>query len=115
MVRNFIKRKKRSASVSEALAEVLVTAACEAQSDSDMTEFYLTALDRCRKKLGLDDEGLLKLRYVEELGTRQIAERLGRAQASVCHSLARIRHWLYDCISAELTYQRQATREHHRE
>jgi RNA polymerase sigma-70 factor, ECF subfamily len=109
VVRNFVKRKKRSVYVSEELSEALVETACEAQSDT--TESYLVALDRCKDKLDIDDEGLLKLRYVEELSTRQIAERLGRAQASVCHSLARIRHWLFDCISAELAHQKQAVRE----
>jgi RNA polymerase sigma-70 factor, ECF subfamily len=109
VVRNFLKRKKRPVYVSEGLSEALIETASEAQCDT--TESYLAALDGCRRKLGLDDEELLKLRYVEELGTRQIAEQLGRAQASVCHSLARIRHWLFDCISVEMVRQKQAVRE----
>ena len=53
---------------------------------SDATDAYLAALKRCKGKLSDDDDGLLKLHYVEELSTRQIAERMGRPQSSVCHS-----------------------------
>jgi RNA polymerase sigma-70 factor, ECF subfamily len=109
VVRNFLKRKKRLVYVGEELSEALVETAREIQSDA--TDSYLAALNRCKSKLGLEDEGLLKLRYVEELSTRQIAERMGRAQASVCHSLARIRRWLFHCIHAELEPQEQAARE----
>ena len=108
-VRNFLKRKRRSVYVSEELSESLVETARETQSDA--TEFYLAALNRCKSKLSVEDEGLLKLHYVEELSTRQIAERMGRPQPSVCNSLARIRRWLFDCIRAELGRQEQAVRE----
>lgn len=106
--RNFLKRKRRLVYVGEDLSEALTETAREIQSDA--TDFYLAALNRCRSKLGAEDEGLLQLRYVEELGTRQIAERMGRAQASVCHSLARIRRWLFDCVHAELDTQEQTVR-----
>lgn len=109
VVCNFLKRKKRLVYVSEELSEALVETARETQSDA--TDFYLAALNRCKSKLGVEDEELLKLRYVEELSTRQIAEHMGRAQASVCHSLARIRHWLFKCIHVELEPQEQAVRE----
>jgi RNA polymerase sigma-70 factor (ECF subfamily) len=109
VVRNFVKRKRCSVSAGEDLSELLVETACESKSDT--TDLYLAALDRCRSKLGADDEGLLNLRYVEDLNTRQIAERLGRVQASVCHSLARIRHGLFDCVSAELSHRKPTGRE----
>lgn len=108
VVCNFLKRKRRSVYVSEELSEALVETAREPQSDA--TEFYLAALNRCKGKLGVEDEGLLRLRYVEELNTHQIAQRMGRAQASVCHSLARIRRWLFNCIHAELECQEKAAR-----
>ncbi len=105
---NFLKRKRRLMYVSEELSEALIETARETQSDA--TDFYLAALNRCRSKLGVEDEGLLQLRYVEELGTRQIAERMGRAQTSVCNSLARIRRWLFECVQAELDPQDEAAR-----
>jgi RNA polymerase sigma-70 factor (ECF subfamily) len=109
VVRNFLKRRKRLVYVSEDLSEALVETAREIQSDA--TDSYLAALNRCKSKLAVEDEELLSLRYAEELNSRQIAERMGRAQASICHSLARIRRWLFDCIHAELKPQEQAGRE----
>jgi RNA polymerase sigma-70 factor, ECF subfamily len=108
-VRNFLKRKRRWVYVSDELAEVLVETARETPSDA--TESYLAALKHCKNKLSVHDEGLLKLHYVEELSTRQIAERMGRSQPSVCNSLARIRRALFDCIRAHLAHQEQAVRD----
>lgn len=108
VVRNFLKRKRRPVHVGEDLSEALAETACEAQDDAP--DDYIVALNRCKSKLGIEDESLLTLRYVEELSTRQIAERIGRAQASVCHSLARIRRWLFDCINAELEFQGREVR-----
>jgi RNA polymerase sigma-70 factor (ECF subfamily) len=109
VVRNFLKRKKRLLYVSEDLSEAFVETVRETQSDA--TDSYLAALNRCKGKLAVEDEELLTLRYVEDLNTRQIAERMGRAQASICHSLARIRRWLFGCIHAELERQEQVGRE----
>jgi DNA-directed RNA polymerase specialized sigma24 family protein len=95
--------------VSEDLSEAFVETVRETQSDA--TDSYLAALNRCKGKLAVEDEELLTLRYVEDLNTRQIAERMGRAQASICHSLARIRRWLFGCIHAELERQEQVGRE----
>lgn len=109
VVRNFLRGKKRQLHVSEELSAALSETTTEGRSDA--TESYLDALNRCRSKLNVEDEGLLKLRYVEEFSTRQIADRMGRPQASVCNSLARIRRWLFDCIRAELARQERAARE----
>jgi RNA polymerase sigma-70 factor (ECF subfamily) len=102
-VRNFLRRKRRSIYVSEELSDSLVETVHENQSDA--TESYLAALNRCKGKLSVDDDALLRLHYLEELSTRQIAERMGRPQSSVCHSLARIRRWLFGCIRRELGHQ----------
>ena len=57
----------------------------------DAMDAYLAALRSCKEKLDGGDDELLRLRYVEELGTREIATRLQRLQPNVCRSLNRIR------------------------
>jgi RNA polymerase sigma-70 factor, ECF subfamily len=99
-VRDFLKRRKQPSHVSEELLDALVGAAATVQSDA--TTSYLEALQSCREKLTAADEELLGLRYVEDLGSRQIADRLRRPQQSVCNSLTRIRGWLLECVRAEL-------------
>ena len=53
----------------------------------DGAEVYLVALRRCREKLSATDDELLQLRYVEELSTVEIADRLQRLQPK-CKSVA---------------------------
>ena len=74
-------------------------------------EIGLAALRRCREKLSAADEELLNLRYVEDLGSREIANRLLRPQPSVCRSLNRIRNWLLECIEMELARQEHPGKE----
>ena len=71
-------------------------------------EQYLAALRRCRDKLSPADGELIELHYAEDLGSRQIAERLQRSQPSVCNSLNRIRSWLFKCIQTELAQQQHS-------
>jgi RNA polymerase sigma-70 factor, ECF subfamily len=105
-VRDFLKRRKRPSHVSDELLEVFAVAVATAHSDA--TTDYLDALRHCREKLTSADEELLCLRYVENLGSRQIADRLNRPQQSVCNSLTRIRGWLLDCVMAEFGRQERA-------
>jgi RNA polymerase sigma-70 factor, ECF subfamily len=107
-VRKFLRCKPLRTYVSEnlldALAETTFDTECAKASP------YMAALERCREKLAATDEDLLELRYVEDLGSRQIADRLRRPQQSVCQSLKRIRRWLLECVETELAQQ-----EHSRE
>ena len=109
-VRNYLRRKKPSTTVSEELLDVLTLS--ENKAGSDKEELYLTALRHCRGKLGVADEELLTLRYVEDLTSRQIADRLQRPQPSVCRSLKRIRHWLFECIQAEVAREERVEGRH---
>ena len=86
-------------SYSKLLATIVI------DTKDDWAESYLTALRRCRAKLATADEELLELHYGEGFGTRQIADRLQRLQSNVCHSLARIRRWLFECIQMEIARQ----------
>jgi RNA polymerase sigma-70 factor, ECF subfamily len=109
VVRGFLRcKRKLSSCVAEELLEALAETGFE--DPGDATETYLAALRRCRDKLDSTDEQLLELRYMEELGSREIADRLKRPQTSVCRSLNRIRNWLLECIEKDLHRQEQAGR-----
>lgn len=100
---DFIRRRRSPKCVSPELLDVLIDSAAELYDDE--VESHLVALRRCREKLvGTDDE-LLHLRYVEELNTVQIADRLQRLQPNVSRSLNRIRRWLTECVRMELARQ----------
>jgi RNA polymerase sigma-70 factor, ECF subfamily len=107
--RSFIKRKQSRTYVSEKLLDALAETASESPcSGVDLS--YMAALERCRAKLTATDDELLGLRYVEDLGSREIADQLQRPQQSVCQSLRRIRRSLLECVQMEL-----AQAEHSRE
>ena len=110
VVRSFLRHKKNLPScVGEELLDALAETVLEGPNDG--TELYLAALRRCREKLDAVDEELLELRYVEDLGSRDIADRLRRPQTSVCRSLNRIRNWLLECIEMELNRQEHSGKE----
>lgn len=111
-VRCFLRHKPSPTHVSEQLLDTLAETVVDAQREQ--AEPYLTALEHCRAKLGVADEELLELRYVEDLGSREIADRVQRPQQSVCQSLKRIRRWLLECARAELARQEHSSQEHSR-
>lgn len=110
VVRSFLRHKKKlSNCVSEELLDTLAETIAETQNDRAAP--YLPALRRCKAKLSAADEELLVLRYANNLGSREIANRLERPQPSVCHSLTRIRQWLLECIRMELARQEHSGKE----
>jgi RNA polymerase sigma-70 factor, ECF subfamily len=108
-VRCFLRKRPSPGHVSEQLLDTLAETVVDAQREQ--TEPYLAALEHCRAKLGTADAELLELCYVDDLGSREIADRLQRSQQSVCQSLKRIRRWLLDCARATLARQEHAGRE----
>lgn len=100
---DFLRHKRSAVHVGEELLADLSATANEMQVSGGET--YLTALERCREKLSSADQELLEIHYVENLGSRQIAEQLQRSQTSVCNSLNRIRSWLLECIQKEFARQ----------
>jgi RNA polymerase sigma-70 factor (ECF subfamily) len=109
-VRNFLKRKRLRNYVSDELLDIFAETVRRTQSEEGNS--YLPALRRCKAKLNAGDGELLNLRYVEDLNSREIAERLQRPQPTVCHSLMRIRQWLFECIRMELSRQEHPGKEH---
>jgi RNA polymerase sigma-70 factor, ECF subfamily len=105
-VSNFLRRKHRPGFATDELLDALTETVVEIQNEG--IEPYLAALRRCKEKLSPTDEELIELHYVEDLGSRQIADRLQRPQPSVCHSLNRIRAWLFECVQMELARQEHA-------
>lgn len=99
-VSNFLRHKQLSHYASDELLDALAATVIDVQKEG--MEPYLAALRCCKGKLCPADEELIELHYVEDLGSRQIADRLQRPQPSVCNSLKRIRCWLFACIQMEL-------------
>jgi RNA polymerase sigma-70 factor, ECF subfamily len=108
-ISDFFRHKQSPTYVSEDLIDVLAETA--AGPHDAAAEVYLAALRGCREKLTAADNELLQLRYVEELSTVAIADRLQRLQPNVCRSLNRIRRWLYECIQMELARQEHSSKE----
>jgi RNA polymerase sigma-70 factor, ECF subfamily len=102
-VSNFLRHKHSLHPVNDNLINILTDIPVEPQNDG--VEPYLVVLRQCREKLSAADDELLQLRYVEELGTGEIADRLQRFQSNVCRSLNRIRRQLFECIQMELARQ----------
>lgn len=101
---SFLRHKKNlSSAASEELLDALAETAWQTQGDPWAS--HLAALHRCRRKLHPPDQELLDLRYVEDLGVGEIADRLNRLAPNVCRSLNRIRRWLQECIQIELARQ----------
>lgn len=109
-VRRFLRPKRSLSYANEELLDELTEAICEVQNNRG--ERGLAALERCREKLNVTDIELLELHYVQDLGSRQIADRLQRTQASVCNSLKRIRRWLLECVQTELAREDCSKRGH---
>ena len=107
-VRYFLRCRPSPNHVSEELLDTLAEEVLD--SRLDVAESYLEALQRCRTKLNAADEELLELRYVEDLGSRDIADRVERPQQSVCQSLKRVRRWLLECVRLELARQEHSGR-----
>lgn len=102
-VRKFLRRKQTPSYISEKLLDAFAETTLETEGTD--VDRYMTALGQCRENLVAADEELLTLRYVDDLGSRQIAEQLNRPQQSVCQSLKRIRRWLLKCVERELAQQ----------
>ena len=108
-ISSFLRRRRLPSYASENLMNILTEIAEEPQEEG--AEAYLVALQRCREKLNATDDQLLQLRYVEDLTTVEIADRLQRLRPSVSRSLIRIRRWLFECIENELARQERSSEE----
>jgi RNA polymerase sigma-70 factor, ECF subfamily len=106
---DFVRRKRSPNYATEQLVDILAGIAAEPCDTGP--EGYLAALRRCKEKLSDTDSELLQLRYVDELNTVEIADRLQRLRPSVSRSLSRIRRWLFECVRMELAKQQHSSRD----
>jgi len=60
------------------------------------------ALENCMQKLSAKDKELLKLKYVEDLTIKEVAERLSRPVQGMYKVMARIHSALEDCVRFNL-------------
>jgi RNA polymerase sigma-70 factor, ECF subfamily len=100
------KHKRLPSLIIEKLVDILA-----ADPDDVGSEAYLVALQHCRKRLPVEDEELLQLRYIEGLSIVEMADRLQRLRQSVSRSLNRVRRWLFECIELELAKPDTPSRE----
>jgi len=99
-VLNYLKSKKHGACpLSEGLLNRL---ADERLARTQEHELHREALDGCLKKLGEQDQQLVRLCYGESKSFKQAAAELGRPANSVYVSLSRIRGVLLDCVHRAL-------------
>ena len=108
-ISSFLRHRRLPSYTAEKLMDILTEITAEPHDAA--AEVYLVALQRCREKLSTADNELLQLRYVEELSTVEIADRLQRLQPNVSRSLNRIRRWLFECIEMELAKQEHSSKE----
>jgi RNA polymerase sigma-70 factor (ECF subfamily) len=107
-VGDFVRRRPSPTHVTEQLLDILAGTATDSHNSGPET--YLAALRRCREKLTNSDEELIQLRYVEELNTIEIADRLQRLRPSISRSLNRIRRLLFECVEMEVAKQEHPSR-----
>jgi RNA polymerase sigma-70 factor, ECF subfamily len=99
-VRNYRRRSDRLVTIlDEAIFEQI---AAEVDQNADLLEDRRDAMQRCAEKLSIMDRQLIKLRYAPGATVKDVARRLGRPANSVCKSLGRIRHALWNCINQEM-------------
>jgi RNA polymerase sigma-70 factor, ECF subfamily len=108
-ISEYLRRRRSPNCLAEKLVDILAETTSDPYGPADAEE-YLVALRHCREKLAIEDDELLQLRYVEELSTVEIADRLRRLRQSVSRSLIRIRRWLFECIELELSRQEHSVK-----
>ncbi len=83
--------------------EVIQKIATIYENESEKSEDNRKALNVCMKKLKQRSRRMLEMRYVSELSTERIAQKLGMTASSVYTTFHRIRLALRDCISREMS------------
>jgi RNA polymerase sigma-70 factor (ECF subfamily) len=97
---NFRKKQARRAVFNAGVSDALMLEI--AGRSETTTTAGLAALSGCMDKLAQNDQRIVKLRYIEQIPIRQLADAMGRSPESVHNSLHRIRSGLLDCIRREI-------------
>lgn len=99
---NYRKKQARRAAFNAELSDSLLLEI--AARSEETTTANLAALSGCIDKMAQNDQRLVKLRYIEQIPIRQLADAMGRSPESVHNSLHRIRNGLLDCIRREINH-----------
>jgi RNA polymerase sigma-70 factor, ECF subfamily len=98
---NFQKKQARRAVFNAGVREALMLDIADRSEPA--TTAGLAALSGCVDKLAQNDQRIVKLRYIEQIPVRQLADAMGRSPESIHNSLHRIRTGLLDCIRREIS------------
>lgn len=94
-------RKKKTKQPKLLGDDFLHAVAAEIDNRHEELEKRQKLLSTCIKKLGEKEHEVLRLRYTQQLGIEQLAEKLDRTVAAVYRHLSRIRLVLHQCVAQQ--------------
>lgn len=71
-------------------------------SQSQLRERRVKALEECLSKLSVNDQALVRMRYSQHTTTKSLANRFGRSVNGLYKSFSRIHCVLYRCIQQQM-------------
>jgi RNA polymerase sigma-70 factor (ECF subfamily) len=71
-------------------------------SQSQLRERRVKALEECLSKLSAEDQTLVRMRYSQHATTKSVADRFGRSVGGLYKTFSRIHVILYRCIQQQL-------------
>ena len=94
-----MRKKRNSPSV---LADDVVDSLCASEPEIPFDETQVAAVQSCLKKLAPHARQLVTMRYLNEHGPGEIAERMEWSENAVNVTLSRARTFLRDCVQRQL-------------
>jgi RNA polymerase sigma-70 factor (ECF subfamily) len=79
--------------------DILERLARQRDGQRTLLDQRIDALDICMKKLSVNDQELIRQRYVQRSGIGELVEQSGASRRTLFRNLDRIRRMLLDCIS----------------
>jgi RNA polymerase sigma-70 factor (ECF subfamily) len=98
-------RQQRDSSLGRRLLDDAIGAAfdeCQAAAQSDDSDSWREALERCLQRVPERGRRVLDARFVDDLGYLQIGERLDMSLEAVRKSLFRVKQQVRDCVESSL-------------
>lgn len=102
-VRNFLTVQRRSRLHFD--VELVELLADEAQSEGELSEARLSALQHCMARLSTRQQEILRRCYTGASTVTEVADALGRERGALYKQLARLKGKLIDCIRIRLAQE----------
>ncbi len=102
-VRNFLTVQRRSRLHFD--AELVELLADEAQTEGELSEARLSALQHCMEHLSTRQQEILRRCYTGASTITEVADALGRERGALYKQLARLKEKLIDCIRIRLAQE----------